>query len=154
MPTQLFSRFHIIFPCFLLNFSKLHDISRFSRCTLIFPGVPSFFQVFKVEWEPSIILLSGSWKYFNMWHAFHKSLTAGAVSAITTFWEKVRRQMKMKNPLIYQCFNISPISFMNIKPKTVFVVKTVNRDFIFLLNHCVCWGIVYSLHPVISPLRK
>ena len=36
----VFSRFHIIFPWFLLNFSKFHDISRFSRCSLIFPGFP------------------------------------------------------------------------------------------------------------------
>ena len=35
----IFSRFHIIFPWFLLNFSKFH-ISRLSRCTLIFPGFP------------------------------------------------------------------------------------------------------------------
>ena len=28
------------FSMYLLNFSKFHDISRFSRCTLIFPGFP------------------------------------------------------------------------------------------------------------------
>ena len=27
-------------PWFLLNFSQFHDIARFSRCTLIFPGFP------------------------------------------------------------------------------------------------------------------
>ena len=34
-PHPLFSRFHIIFPWFLLKFSKFHDISSFSKCTLI-----------------------------------------------------------------------------------------------------------------------
>ena len=41
---KYFSRFQIIFPGFLLNFTKFHDIS---RCTLIF-------QVFQDEWEPWI----------------------------------------------------------------------------------------------------
>ena len=45
---QVFSRFHVMFPWYLLNFAKYHDISRFSRCTLIFPGFPGF----QVEWEP------------------------------------------------------------------------------------------------------
>ena len=30
------------FPWCLLNFSKFHDTSRFSMCTLIFPGFPDF----------------------------------------------------------------------------------------------------------------
>ena len=34
---KYFSRFHVIFPWFLLFFAKFHD---FSRCTLIFPGFP------------------------------------------------------------------------------------------------------------------
>ena len=37
---KYFSRFHVIFPWFLLFFAKFHDFSRFSRCTLIFPGFP------------------------------------------------------------------------------------------------------------------
>ena len=40
---KYFSRFHVIFPWFLLFFAKFHD---FSRCTLIFPvnvGTLSFF---------------------------------------------------------------------------------------------------------------
>ena len=37
---KYFSRFHVIFPWLLLFFAKFHDFSRFSRCTLIFPGFP------------------------------------------------------------------------------------------------------------------
>ena len=38
--SQVFPGFMSFFPWYLLNFSKFHDISRFSRCTLIFPGFP------------------------------------------------------------------------------------------------------------------
>ena len=42
--------FHVIFPWYLLNFSKFHDISRFSRCTLIFPGFPGRVGTLSSEW--------------------------------------------------------------------------------------------------------
>ena len=38
--SQVFPGFMSFFPRYLLIFSKFHDISRFSRCTLIFPGFP------------------------------------------------------------------------------------------------------------------
>ena len=37
---QVFPGFMSFFQWYLLNFLKFHDISRFSRCTLIFPGFP------------------------------------------------------------------------------------------------------------------
>ena len=43
---------HQVFPGFM---SFFHDIYYFFQNSMIFPGfpdVPSFFQVFKVEWEP------------------------------------------------------------------------------------------------------
>ena len=38
-----------VFPGFM---SFFHDIYQFFQNSMIFPGVPSFFKVFQVEWEP------------------------------------------------------------------------------------------------------
>ena len=46
---KYFSRFHVIFPWFLLFFAKFHDFSRFS---LIFPGSPV--NVGTLSWNVSL----------------------------------------------------------------------------------------------------
>ena len=56
---KYFSRFHEIFPWFLLFFAKFHDFSRFSRCTLIFPGFPvnvgTLYSELSPMWEETIL---------------------------------------------------------------------------------------------------
>ena len=52
VPTKFF-QVSCHFPWYLLKFSKFHDISRFSRCTLIFPGWVGTLIVWNFMWNPA-----------------------------------------------------------------------------------------------------
>ena len=109
-----FSRFHVIFSWYLLNFSKFHDISRFSRCTLIFPGFPGFPG--QVGTLKKIIFF---YQFYSGHRIWHKTYSKNCYMLVWT--------SGLQNPFLHTDFNIKPDTPINVY--TRFCLNTAKSKF-------------------------